>query len=129
MSKDTEKAFTMLPESNDTTFCVRVTGIVTAEDYQDYIYKPVSVMKHGDKPFRILVVVEEGFLGLTEDAAKADLMFRMENDGLDSERVALVTYNPAHKEKLLSIESFMKQGEFKAFDDRLDDAMEWIFED
>lgn len=131
MDDETKPSITILPETTDKIFYISVTGVVTKEDYVEHIYKPVSKMRAEHEHFRILVILENDFLGLTKEAAEADLEHRLEGyEEQKAEKIGIVINNPIHKAKMQPIELFMKSGEFKMFEgDELETAKKWIFEE
>ncbi len=131
MTDQNTPSVTILPETTESILYFSVTGVVTKEDYIEYIYKPMSDIRQKQEHFRVLAIIEEGFLGMTEDAAETDLAHRLEGyEEQKADKVAMVIYNPVHKQKMQPIELFMKSGEFKIFNgDELDIAKKWIFEE
>jgi hypothetical protein len=118
---------TILPDSNDTTLCLRLTGTVTAEDFDRYFHQEIKkrVDKHGF--FNMLVYYDADFKGWEPEAA--DLNFKSIIE-LASKPKKLAYVNPTKsKIMLMKLADPILGGEICYFEENeLEQALQWIRE-
>ncbi|MCB0002640.1 MAG: STAS/SEC14 domain-containing protein [Anaerolineae bacterium] len=120
--------FEVLPQSTDTSIGFRVSGKVSAQDYQQLMPRlDEAIASHGK--INLLVVVEDfdGYDGL--DAAKADLHFGT-NEYRQVEKAAFVGDGKWMARIVKIMDPFTRNTDERTFAlDQLDEAWAWITSD
>lgn len=118
---------TILPETDDTTLCVRLTGHINARDYKQNYGQQIAdrAKRHGF--FNLLVYYDEHFTGWDADAA--ELNFKSICELADNAR-KLAYINPGEsKIMLMKLAGPMLVADIRYFDaHELQTALEWIKE-
>ena len=119
-----KKTISILPETDATTLCLSMTGLVTANDYMNFFDGPLRQMidKNG---FYSLFITYDGFEGWTPEAA--DLSFKcIASCGPKARKAAYV--NPPDSRMILmkTLQPIMtaEVRYFNAGEDQ--DALHWI---
>jgi hypothetical protein len=117
--------FEVLPESTDACIGFKISGKVTAEDYENLLPKlDEAIAVHGR--INLLVVMEEfkGWSGI--DAAKADFQFGTQQYR-QVEKAAFVSDKKGMDWMVKIMDPFTKRTDEKFFElDQLRDAWAWI---
>lgn len=117
--------FEVLPESTDASIGFKISGKVSAEDYQQLMPRlDEAIANHGK--INLLIVVEDfdGYDGL--DAAKADWHFGT-NEYRQVEKAAFVGDGKWVARMVRIMDPFTRNTEERAFTpDQIDEAWAWI---
>lgn len=118
----------ILPESNETTLCVRYTGMVDAENYNTYHYH--QLLKRYDRQgwFNMVVHYDDGFQGWTPDGAEANFKSMCE---MGSKARKLAYVNPRERKVLLMkmLAGYFMGGEIRYYEsNQYDEAVKWASE-
>ncbi len=124
----THSTVTILPQTTDKLLCVSLSGTVTCDDYINAFKTPLDKIIAQNNTFKLLVVIEQDFVSFTKDAAEASLNNKM-GIGDKAEKIAVVTFDNQYKKKFDLSKGFFPNCERIAFDNRLEDALEWILAD
>jgi len=120
--------FEILPESTDTCIGFKISGTVTAEDYETLLPKlDEAIAAHGK--INLLVVLEdyEGFDGI--DAAKADFQFGT-HQYRQVEKAAFVSDKKWLDWTIKIMDPFTRRTKEKNFEpDQLKEAWAWVLGD
>jgi hypothetical protein len=117
--------FEILPESTDTCIGFKVSGKVTAEDYEKLLPKlDDAIADHGRINLLVLMEEFEGWTGL--DAAKADFRFGT-HQYRQVEKAAFVTDKKGMEWAVKIMDPFTRRTEEKIFEpEQLEQAWAWI---
>ena len=120
--------FEILPESTDTCIGFKISGTVTAEDYETLLPKlDEAIAAHGK--INLLVVLEdyEGFDGI--DAAKADFQFGT-HQYRQVEKAAFVSDKKWLERVIKIMDPFTRRTKEKNFEpDQIEEAWAWVLEE
>jgi hypothetical protein len=117
----------LMDDSKDGIVGVKVSGKLTAADYEQYLIPALDRVFALDKRARFLVLMDETFEGWTLDAAWDDASYWFQHRS-EVDRVAIVGA-PQWVEWCINAMRFALKGEFRLFErDRLDDAWAWLRE-
>ncbi len=120
--------FEILPESTDTCIGFKISGKVTAEDYDTLLPKlDEAIAAHGK--INLLVVMEEfeGWVGM--EAAKADYQFG-KHQYRQVEKAAFVSDKKWLEWSIKIMDPFTRRTKEKNFEPhRLNEAWAWILEE
>ena len=120
--------FEILPESTDTCIGFKISGTVTAEDYETLLPKlDEAIAAHGK--INLLVVLEdyEGFDGI--DAAKADFQFGT-LQYRQVEKAAFVSDKKWLERVVKIMDPFTRTTKEKNFEpDQIEEAWAWVLEE
>jgi hypothetical protein len=116
---------TVLPETDDHTLCVSLGGLVTLEDYEECVFKPLDAFVKKGIKFDLLLHYSKDYKGWTPEAA--DKSFRSIIDhGKYARRMAYVN-PPESKIFQVKMAAPLLGGEVRYFDDKeLPEALKWI---
>ena len=120
--------FEILPESTDTCIGFKISGEVTAEDYDTLLPKlDAAITAHGK--INLLVVLEdyEGFDGI--EAAKADFQFGT-HQYRQVEKAAFVSDVKWMRRMVKIMDPITRRVEEKTFEpDQMEEAWAWVLGD
>ncbi len=117
----------LLDDSEDAIVGVKVSGKLTAADYESYLIPALDRVFKRDKHARFLVLMEEDFEGWTLDAAWDDFSYWLEHRA-EFDKVAIVGA-PKWVEWCINAMGFILKGEFRLFErDKLAEAWAWLRE-
>lgn len=121
----TKRTIEILPETNDTTLCIRLSGTVTYEDYMDHFDVPVKRIADTNGWYNLYVLHEPDFVGWAKEAA--DASFRCISEySPRSRRLAYVNAPDSRRLLMRMLDPIMK-AEIKYFDyDDRDEALAWV---
>ena len=115
----------ILPETNDTTLCLRLTGTITAEDYMQYFDVPVKRIADTNGWYNLYVYHDPGFQGWSAEAA--DLSFRCISEYSPRARRLAYVNAPDSRMLLMKMLGPMMKAEVRFFEDeQQDEAMAWM---
>lgn len=118
----------ILPETTDTTLCVRYSGALTVEDFDHYHHQELLKRREENGYFNLLVCYDNDYSGWEPEAADANLKSIVEL-GKNARKLAYV--NP-HKRKIFlmrMVNDLVKDAEIRYFDgDDYAAAVAWITE-
>lgn len=116
---------TILPETNDTTLCLRMTGTITADDYMKYFDGPVKKIADTNGWYNLYVLHDENFEGWSAEAA--DLSFRCISEYSPKARRLAYINAPDSRMLMMKMLSPMMKAETRFFElDEADEAMTWM---
>lgn len=116
---------TILPETNDTTLCLRLSGTITADDYMKNFDTPVKRIANTNGWYNLYVLHDADFVGWSPEAA--DLSFRCISEYSPKARRLAYINAPDSRMLMMKMLKPMMQAETKFFDeDQKDEAMAWI---
>lgn len=120
--------FEILPESTETAIGFKISGKVTAEDYDVLLPKlDEAIDAHGKINLLVVMGDFEGWKGL--DAAKADFKFGTQ-EYRQVERAAFVGDKKWQERMIKIMDPFTRRTDERFFpSDQLDEAWGWIRED
>ena len=121
------ETITILPQSNDTALCVRLTGMVSASEYAEKFGAAVEKMASEHQNFNLLVFYDEGFQGWSLEAA--DLSFK--NFSQFSPQARKLAYVNAPETRMLMMKMLkpMTDAQIRYFaKNALVEALEWVCE-
>lgn len=121
------ETITILPQSNDTVLCVRLTGMVSATEYAEKFGAVVEKMAKNYKNFNLLVFYDEAFEGWSLEAA--DLSFK--NFSQFSPHAHKLAYVNAPESRMLMMKMLkpITNAQVRYFDkNALVEALEWVRE-
>ncbi len=120
------ETITILPQSNDTVLCVRLTGMVSAAEYAKKFGAAVEKMAENHKNFNLLVFYDEDFEGWSPEAA--DLSFK--NFSQFSPHAHKLAYVNAPETRMLMMKMMKpmtSNAQVRYFDkSALVEALEWV---
>lgn len=121
------KSVSLLPESDDVTVCVRLTGLVTTEDYIQNYHNEIKRRAEKYGFFNLLVFYDENFKGWEENAAEQNFKSICE---LGDKPYKLAYVNPREsKIMLMKLAQPLMRAEIRYYDPGdLDEALRWIKE-
>lgn len=115
----------ILPETNETTLCLRLTGTVTADDFTTYFGNEVMKRAGGIGWYNLYLLHDENFEGWSPEAA--DLSFR--NISEFSPKARRLAYVNAPDSRMLMMKMLkpMMKAETRFFElDQQAEAMTWM---
>ena len=116
---------TTLPETQGATLCLRLSGEITAQDFNDFFDTPVkdNVAAHGY--YNLYIYYDPSFTGWTPEAA--DLSFKcISTYSPKARRLAYVNAPDSRRLMMKMLEPLM-HAEIRYFDDEeKNDAMAWV---
>lgn len=118
---------TILPDSNETTLCLRLSGQVIAQDFDDYYHQEIKKRVETQGFFNLIVCYDPDYKGWTEEAAEQNLksIFEM---GSKPKKLAYVN-PPMRKILLMKMTEKLLSGEIRYFEDgQYPEALKWIKE-
>ncbi|MGZ9108928.1 MAG: STAS/SEC14 domain-containing protein [Micavibrio sp.] len=118
----------ILPESNETTLCVRYTGMVDAENYNTHHYFQLLDRHARLGWFNMVVYYDDAFEGWTPEGAEANFKSMCEM-GTKARKLAYV--NPRERKVLLMkmLAGHLINGEIRYFETgEYADAVRWANE-
>ncbi len=115
-----------LPESENETFCVKLSGHVCKDDYVKKFHDEIKeiIAKHGK--YNLLVYYAPDYKGWDSDAADANLEAIIETGPYAHKRAYI---NPPEKKIKQSkvIEPYLKDSEYRFYGpEDFDKALEWV---
>jgi hypothetical protein len=115
----------ILPETSDTTLCLRLTGTVTAGDYMQYFDEPVKRIADTNGWYNLYVYHDDDFTGWSAEAA--DLSFRCISEYSPRARRLAYVNAPDSRMLLMKMLGPMMKAEIRFFDaDQRQEAMDWM---
>ena len=118
---------TILPETDDTTLCLRLNGIVTKEDYLKYFEEPLNRILEKNDHYSLLALHAADFQGWTEEAA--DLSFKCISTVGAKARKAAYVNAPDSRMLMMKMLKPLMTAEVRYFDeDAYDEALRWVKE-
>jgi hypothetical protein len=121
-----EHTVNIMPQSTDTVLMLRLTGLVTLQDYMDYFVAPAKALVDRHGWYNLLVYFDENFVGWSPEAAEISFRYLMEYCP-KARRLAYV--NPSDSRSLLMkmLEPVMKTADMRFFEiEELDKAVDWM---
>jgi hypothetical protein len=120
-------SITILPESNDTTLCLLLSGHITAKDFEKYFHQEIKNRVEANGFFNMVVTYDEAYKGWERDAADLNLKSILE---LGSKPHKLAYVNPPKRKILLmKMAEPLLKGEIRYFENGgYQDALKWIKE-
>ena len=121
------ETITVLPQSNERSLCVRLSGMIDSAEYLEKFASAVERMAATNKDFDLLVFYDEQFKGWSREAA--DLSFK--NFSQFSPKARRLAYVNAPQARVLMMKMMqpITEADVRYFErDELDDALSWIRE-
>lgn len=115
----------ILPQSNDTTLCVRLSGMIDAAEYDRKFAAAIEKMAAAPTPFNLLVIYDETFEGWSREAA--DSSFK--NFSQYSPKARKLAYVNAPEARILMMKMMqpITKAQVRYFaPDALDEALAWV---
>lgn len=114
----------LLPETDDRTLCVSVHGVISVEDYEEYIYKRLDAMVKKGKKFALVLHYDPSYKGWSKEAADRSFQSII-NHGRHARKLAYVN-PPESKIFQLKVAKDLFSGEIRFFEnDELAEALKW----
>lgn len=118
---------TMLPETDETTLCVRLNGIVTKEDYLQHFEQPLLKILETKKQYNLYAYHAPDFQGWTEEAA--DLSFKCISSVGHRARKAAYVNAPDSRMLMMKMLKPLMTAEVRYFDEEEHEtALKWVKE-
>lgn len=121
-----ENSITILPETDDRTLCVHITGIITLHDYKEFFVKPLHaiIAKHGE--YNLYAYYSHDYQSWTVDAA--DFSFKCYAEvGMAARKSAYVNAPDSRHLILKMLQPLMPKAEIRFFDEhQQEEAMAWV---
>lgn len=117
-------AITILPESDDRTLCVNVTGVISAAIFLDFFIKPIRTIieRHGE--FNLCAIYTD-YQGWDSDAAEASFKYYAEV-GTQGRKLAYVNAPDSRFLLLKMLEPLLPNAEIRFFEpEERDEAIAW----
>lgn len=115
----------ILPETNETTLCLRLSGTVTAEDYMKNFDGPVKKIADTNGWYNLYVLHDDSFAGWSPEAA--DLSFRCISEYSPKARRLAYVNAPDSRMLMMKMLKPMMKAETRFFDlEEADEAMAWM---
>jgi hypothetical protein len=131
MSKPSSKSecandnIVILPESDDRTLCVSVSGVLEVEDYENCFYQPLDKMVKAGKKFGLLMIYTKDYKGWSKEAADRSFQSIIEH-GKFARKLGYVN-PPESKIFQIKMARDLFSGEIRFFEeDQLQEAIKWI---
>lgn len=116
----------ILPESNDTTLFLRLTGTVTREDYLKYFMEPAKEIADRLGWYNLLVLHDADFSGWAPDAAEVSFKYLVEYCP-KARRLAYVNASDSRLLLMKMLEPVMGNAQIRFFElDEMDEAIGWM---
>lgn len=114
-----------LPGTSETTLCLQLTGLISADDFTTYFDVPVqqAVEKHGF--YNLYIYYDPQFEGWSREAA--DLSFKCISQYSPKARRLAYINAPDSRMLMMKMLSPMMQAEIQYFTDtQKDEALQWV---
>jgi len=120
-----DKTVIILPETDQTTLCLRLTGMITRDEYRNNFDLPLRAMVAAHGFLNLCVIYDKKFEGWTPEAG--DLSFKNLSDlGPNARRVAYVNA-PDSRLLLMKMMDPVMKAEIRYFDlSEESTALAWI---
>ena len=118
----------ILPESTETTLCVRYTGMVDAENYNTHHHRHLLERHTRQGWFNSVVYYDDNFEGWTPDGAEANFKSMCE---MAPHARKLAYVNPRERKVFLMkvLASHFAEGEIRYYESsQYDEAVKWALE-
>lgn len=125
--KDTDMnpTITALPETTESTICLRLTGMITAEDFTALFDTPVQRSVDTKGYYNLFIYYDPAFEGWTREAA--DLSFKCISKYSPKARRLAYVNAPDSRMLMMKMLEPMMQAEVRYFDDdKKDEALSWV---
>jgi hypothetical protein len=118
-------SITIMPESDNRTLCVSLTGLIERGDYEECFFKPLQELVNNGIKFGLLIYYSKGYKGWTTEAA--DLSFQsIIAHGKHARKLAYVN-PPESKIFQVKMAAPLLSGEVHYFEDKdLSEAIKWV---
>jgi hypothetical protein len=115
----------VLPETKSDTLCIRLTGMVSGEDFTKNFGNMVQAMAERHQYYNLYVVYDDKFEGWSREAA--DLSFKnISQFGPHARRLAYINA-PDSRMLMMKMLSPIMHAEVKYFElSEKDEALEWV---
>lgn len=123
--QDMTETIIVLPETTETALCLRMTGMISAEDFTKNFGNRVAAMAEKYAYYNLFVLYDENFEGWSREAA--DLSFK--NISQFSPRARRLAYVNAPDSRMLMMKmlSPIMHAEIKYFElEEKDEALKWV---
>ncbi len=125
MQAKADSTVTILPETEGNLICVKISGLVTADDYIANFKKQIEALIEEFGEFRLLMHYDDSFKGYTEEAAEASMKNMMEL-GKHVHKQAYINV-PTRRVLLHKILPDVIRGETRYFDKTdVSKALDWL---
>lgn len=114
-----------LPGTSETTLCLQLTGLISADDFTTYFDEPVqqAVEKHGF--YNLYIYYDPQFEGWSREAA--DLSFKCISQYSPKARRLAYINAPDSRMLMMKMLSPMMQAEIQYFTEtQKDEALQWV---
>lgn len=117
----------VLAESDDTTLCLRLTGMIGADEFDRYFHQEIEKRVANNDYFNMLVEYDSNFKGWEPEAAERNFKSIL---SLSSKPRKLAYINPPEQKiVLMKYAKPLLSGEIKYFDSgHFSEALNWIKE-
>lgn len=118
---------TLLPETDKTTLCLRLNGVVTKEDYLRYFEEPLYRILEDSEHYNLFACHAADFQGWTEEAA--DLSFKCISTVGSRARKAAYINAPDSRMLMMKMLKPLMTAEVRYFDEEeFEAALQWVKE-
>lgn len=115
----------VLPETNETTLFLRLTGTITAEDYMAHFDRHVKHIADTNGWYNLFVLHDPDFVGWSQEAA--DLSFRCISEYSPKARRLAYVNAPDSRMLLMKMLGPIMHAEIRFFDlEQKDEAIKWM---
>lgn len=119
------KTIIRLPQTNNTTLCLQLTGIITADDFTELFGNPVQHMADTYNYYNLFIHYDSAFEGWTRDAA--DLSFKCISQYSPKARRLAYVNAPDSRMLMMKMLSPIMKAEVKYFEEAdKDEALTWV---
>ncbi|MDB5491018.1 MAG: hypothetical protein JWO78_867 [Micavibrio sp.] len=119
---------TTLPETNETSLCLRLNGTVTAEDYLNYFDLPLRAIVTKNGFCKLCVIYADDFVNWSPEAA--DLSFKNISELAPKARKVAYVNPPDSRMLLMKMLDPVMDGKVRYFDAGQDaEALSWTIAD
>lgn len=119
------KTIITLPETHDATLCLRLTGMITPEDFTEFFGDPVYRLVDTYGYYNLYIYYDQAFEGWSREAA--DLSFKCISQCSPKARRLAYVNAPDSRMLMMKMLSPIMQAETKFFEDsEKDEALRWV---
>lgn len=115
----------VLPQTDESTLCVTLRGVVSLKSYEECFYKPLkAIMEKGDQ-FNLLINYDQSYEGWSREAAELSFQSIIDFGGW-ARKLAYVN-PPDSKRFQVNVTRPLLGGEVRFFENsELDEAIKWV---
>jgi len=115
----------ILPETDDKCMFIRLTGVVTLEDFERHFKEPAQDMEN-PKYVNIMVQFDENFIGWSPEAAALSFQY-LTDFSARARRLGYVNAPDSRQLMMKMLEPILRHAEIRFFEtDQFDEAVRWM---